>query len=371
MRTRNLIMAAGGLSASLLLVVPGVATAGPKPAPSPEIKSSAVIAPFNLDVRRNSVLVADGGLNLVGKLKKNGTIATIAANQPGASGVARSKDSRWLAFTTTVSNPQTFENTASGLNLWGPWGKRIYADTYAYETKKNPDKKYHYGVKNPSKCVSDALTAMQFPVSYQGQIDSHAYSVAALKGGRWVVADAGANALFSVSKSGKIGTLAVLPPQPFTFDAQAASALGLPDCFIDVTYNFESVPTDVEVGRDGFLYVTTLPGGPESPALGARGKLWKVNPWNGKATEIAGGFLGATNLAIGKKGTFYVAELFAGTITKVGLGTRSTVASLPGVVAVETGPDGSLWAATMANEDPKAPGTIVKIVHGKAYPAGT
>ena len=35
---------------------------------------------FNLDVRRNSVLVADGGLNLVGKLKKDGTTATIAVN---------------------------------------------------------------------------------------------------------------------------------------------------------------------------------------------------------------------------------------------------------------------------------------------------
>ncbi len=365
MRTRSFIMAAGGLSASLLLVVPGVADAKPKPAPDPVVKSSALAAPFNLDVRRNSVLVADGGLNLVGKLKKDGTIATIAADQPGASGVATSRDGKRLAFTTTVTNPETFENSASGLHIWGTKGKRVYADTHAYETKYNPDKGYQYGVKNPSQCVTDALTEMQFPVSYKGLVDSHAYSVAAFKGG-WVVADAGANALFSVSNKGKIRTLAVLPPQPFTFDEASAKALGLPDCFHGVTYAFESVPTDVEVGRDGYLYVTTLPGGPESPALGARGKLWRVNPWTGKAKVVASGFLGATNLAIGKHGEFYVAELFAGQITQLKHGKRSTLVQLPGVVAVETGPDGSIWAGTLGNEDPPAPGTIVKIVKGKA-----
>lgn len=362
MRTRTFITAVGSLSASLLLVVPGVATAGPKPPPTPKIKSTAVVMPFNLDVGRHSVLVADGGLNLVGRLKSDGTIATIAADQPGASGIARSRNGKRLAFTTTVTNFETFENTASGLNIWGPKGKRVYADTHAFETKYNPDKKYHYGVKNPSQCVSDALGPV---ASYKGQVDSHAYSVAAVRGG-WVVADAGANALFSVTNKGKIRTLAVLPPQPFTFDAASAAALELPDCVVGVTYAFESVPTDVEVGRDGFLYVTTLPGGPETPVLGARGKLWRVNPYTGKAKVIASGFLGATNLAIGKHGEFYVAELFGGKITKLSHGKRSTFVNLPGVVAVETGPDGSVWAGTMANEEPPAPGTIVKIVKGKA-----
>ena len=366
MRTRSLIMAAGSLSASLLLVVPGVATAGPKPAPRPVVKSAVLAAPFNLDVRRDAVRVADGGLNLVGKLKADGTIATIAADQPGASGVATSGDGRRLAFTTTVTNMETFENSASGLNIWGPRGKRIYADTHAFEVKHNPDKGNRYGVKNPSQCVSDTLEAMQFPVSYRGQVDSHAYSVAAFKGG-WVVADAGANALFTVTDAGKIRTLAVLPPQPLTFDQATAGALGLPDCFLGVTYAFEPVPTDVEVGRDGYLYVTTLPGGPETPALGARGKLWRVNPRTGRATVVASGFVGATNLAIGKRGEFYVAEFFGGKITVLNHGKRSTLVQLPGVVAVETGPDGSVWAATMANEDPAAPGTIVTIVKGKAH----
>lgn len=367
MRTRTFVMAAGSLSVSLLLVAQGVANAGPAAQPTwkPAIKSRALLAPFNLDIRGSTVRVADGFLNKVGRLKKDGSIATIAAKQPGASGIATSRNGKWLAFTTTVTNQETYENTASGLHLWGPMGTRIYANTHAFEAKYNPDKVYSYGIKNPSKCVSDAFKAIGAPVSYKGEVDSHAYSVAAL-GSRWVVADAGANALFSVSASGKVSTLAVLPPQPFTFDKAAADALKLPDCVVGVTYAFESVPTDVEVGRDGYLYVTTLPGGPETPALGARGKVYRVHPRTGKATVVASGFLGATNLAIGKHGAIYVAEFFGGKITKLSLGKRSTLVSLPGVLAVEIGRGGSVWAGTMGDPESHVPGTIVKIVKGKA-----
>ena len=58
-----------------------------------------------------------------------------------------------------MTNEATFENTASGLNIWGPRGKRVHADTLAYEKANNPDKINHYGVDNPSQCVIDALTA--------------------------------------------------------------------------------------------------------------------------------------------------------------------------------------------------------------------
>ena len=103
----------------------------------------------------------------------------------------------------------------------------------------------------------------------------------------------------------------------------------------------------------------------ETPALGARGKLYRVNPWTGRAKVVADGFLGATNLALGRHGRLYVAELFGGIITKVKHGRKSTFVTLPGVVAVESGPDGSLWAGTLGNQDPPASGTIVKIDNGR------
>ncbi len=201
---RARILIAGTATLGLLVAAPTMASAGgSKPAPEPVVKSSALAAPFNLSVKGHSVLVADGGMNLVGKLKKDGTIKTIAADQPGASGVATS--GRRLAFTTTVTDPATFLNTASGLNIWGPHGKRVYADTLAYDTKKNPDKINTYGVVGyPSgadrECIDGVFSGLSGgAATYTGLVDSHAYSVAAHRNG-WIVADAGANALFRVDR---------------------------------------------------------------------------------------------------------------------------------------------------------------------------
>lgn len=374
MRTSRLLVTTALLTTGALLVSVPAASAGgaraggpPGKAPTPVVKSDQLAAPFNLELARGKVLVADGGLNLVGALRRDGTIATIAADQPGASGIATSGNR--LAFTTTVTDPATFENSESGLNIWSHHGKK-YVDTLAFETKYNPDKINRYGVKHPSQCVSDALSGVGFPVSENGHIDSHAYSVAAFHGG-WIVADAGANVLWRIDWKGRIRTLSVLPPQPAVITAEAAAEFHLPDCVVGVRYAFEPVPTDVEVGRDGMLYVTTLPGGPESAALGARGAVWRVDPWSGKATKIARGFLGATNLALGKHGTIYVAELFGGRVSVVKHGAPHPYVSLPGVVAVESDGHGGLWAATLGNEDPPAPGTIVKITGGKCYRWGT
>ncbi|MGC5165849.1 ScyD/ScyE family protein [Luteimicrobium sp. DT211] len=365
MRTSTKLAAAFGAVALAFATPAAVASAHGKPAPTPNpvVQSDQLAAPFNLDLSFGKVYFADGGLNIVGTLGAGGAPVPIATDQPGTSGVARSGS--YLAFTTTVTNEETFENSASGLNIWGPLGSRVYADTHAFEVTNNPDKVNHYGVTNPSQCVTDALTAAQFPVSYTGQVDSHSYSVASYGRG-FVVADAGANALWKISSTGQISTLAVLPPQPHRITAPEATALGLPACVVGVTYAFEPVPTDVEVGRDGALYVTTLPGGPEGPQLGARGSLWRVDG-RGHVSQVATGFLGATNLAIGSRGEVYVAELFGGQISKVDHGRVTPFVTLPGVVAVETARDGSVWAATLANDDPPAPGTIVQITKGHTH----
>ncbi|MFH8251234.1 ScyD/ScyE family protein [Microbacterium sp. B2969] len=362
-------LVAGVLAGGLVLATPMMASAGVGGKPDPKVLSDQMVAPFNLALSAPDIYVADGFIGLVGTLQPDGSLAPVAVDQPGASGVATSGGT--LAFTTTVSDEVTGENTASGLNIWGPGGSKISADTHAYETAHNPDSVNHYGVDKPSQCVIDSFTAVGFPYDYTGQIDSHAYSVAAYGSG-WVVADAGANALWSIDSSGAISTLAVLPPQPLTVTPELAAAVGLPSpqCFAGgVTYSFEPVPTDVEVGSDGALYITTLPGGPESPVLGARGALWKYTPSNGKLVKIAGGFLGATNLALGLKGEIYVAEYFAGKISLVKKnGQKSDYLPLQNVIALETDADGALWAGTTITLDPSqpaAPGTIVKVKDGK------
>lgn len=359
--SRMRCVAAAVVAVGMLLATPVTANAHGR-APSPpkaSVVSTAVAAPFNLEISHRGVLVADGGMNLVGKLARDGSITPLATDQPGAAGVALSRDGRTMAFTTTVTDPGSFTNTESGLHIWGPKGQKTYVDMHAYEVAHNPDKGIRYGAKNPSTCVSDALTAADIPVSYTGGVDSHAYSVAAYGDG-WIVADAGANVVWHVDRRGHLRTLAVLPAQPVKITAEQAEALGLPSCVVGTTYKFESVPTDVEVSRSGQIYVTTLPGGPESPALGARGSVYRIDGWGRHVKKVATGFLGATNLALAPNGDIYVAELFGGKISVLHRGTVSTFLELPGVVAVEIS-GGSVWAATMGDEESQSPGTIVKV----------
>lgn len=322
------------------------------------VLTTQVGAPFNIHVADYGIYFADGGSGMVGKLRPNGRIQTIVAHATGASGVAY-KEGR-LAYTTTISDPNTFENTASALHIKSRY-RHVRANTLAYERRHNPDKVNTYGIHDPTPCQVEALGPQ---ARYTGLEDSHAYSVAAW-GNTWLVADAGGNDILVVNKWGHIRTLAVLPAQPTVITAEGAAALGLdPECFEGTTYGFEPVPTDVEVGPNGRIYVSTLPGGPEGPGFGARGAVYRVNPWTGKATLVAKGFAGATNVAVGKHGRVFVAELFGGRISMIRGKTISGYVDLPGVVAVEAR-NGSLWAATL-DVNFEGPGSIVKVGHNHA-----
>ena len=112
-----------------------------------------------------------------------------------------------------------------------------------------------------------------------------------------------------------------MPPTPVTITADAAAANHLPDCTVGLVYEFEPVPTDVELGPDGWLYVSSLPGGPEDPSLGANGRVYKVNPKSGKVKLVAGGFISTVDVAVANNGDVYVAELFTGRIMKIKAGS--------------------------------------------------
>jgi hypothetical protein len=166
-----------------------------------------------------------------------------------------------------------------------------------------------------------------------------------------------------VDRWGHVSLIAVLPAQPITITPDIAAANQLPACAVGITYRSEAVPTDVEVGPDGRLYVTTLPGG----LSGNPGSVYRVSRWGGYPQRIATGFQGATNLAIDPWGGIYVAELAGGTISKVVNGKPVTVLTLPGVVADEWA-NGHLYASTSpaaltegAGPTPPPPGTIVEL----------
>lgn len=179
-----------------------------------------------------------------------------------------------------------------------------------------------------------------------------------------MVGDAGGNDLLQVDRHGRISVLSVLPRQPTTISASGAAALGLPDCVVGAVYNFEPVPTDVEVAANGRLVVSLLPGGPEDPSLGARGAVYSVNPRTGHATRLAGGFAGATNVALGSHGRIFVSELFAGRISVIDHGRVRPYVDLAGPLGL-TYAHGTLYAGTSGPTDaegnPTGPGTIVAI----------
>ncbi|MET0954726.1 MAG: ScyD/ScyE family protein [Cryobacterium sp.] len=196
------------------------------------------------------------------------------------------------------------------------------ADLGEWEATENPDQVNTYGfVDLPEEC------AAQFPPpptgppgpdtppppTYTGVVDTHVYASTATRNEIYV-ADAGGNDILRVGLDGAVSTVAVLPPTaPVTATADLVAQFGFPECAVGLDYVFEPVPTDVEIGPKGWLYVTSLPGGPEDPSLGARGSVVKVNPRTGEVVTVATGFVGATGLAIDDRtGTIAVAEMFGG-----------------------------------------------------------
>ena len=211
---------------------------------------------------------------------------------------------------------------------------KVLANLLAYEQQHNPDHKYTYGFENlPQSCVKQ-LPPQLGPPTYRGVIDSHAYSVAATHSG-YYVADAAGNDILHVSATGAISTVTVLPPQPAVVTSAGARANHLPQCTVGQTYRFEAVPTDVEMGNDGYLYTSTLPGGPEDASLGARGGVWRINPHTGAATQIATGLLGGTNVAVAPDGTVYATELFGNRVDRIENGHPVEIASLPAPSGLE------------------------------------
>lgn len=207
------------------------------------------------------------------------------------------------------------EEKALLMKLGKRGGPKQLADLAAYEKAKNPDQINTYGfIDLPETCAAQFDSAGPAgPATHTGEVDSHPYASVATRDGVYV-ADAGANDILKVGYNGKISTVAVLPPtEPVVITQEAAAVFGVPDCAVGYKYTFEGVPTDIEVGPNGWLYVTSLPGGPEDGSMGALGAVYKINPWSGKIVKIASGFTGTTGLAVDDRtGVVLVAEMFGG-----------------------------------------------------------
>ena len=316
-----LVLAASGLSP---------ATAAQRPQPSwHRTISSGPVAPFQVARHRGSVYFSDGFAGTVTKITRRGE-RVVARVKGEIAGVEFAPRGNTMAFTAGTQRSNT-------LRIRRPGHRTVVGHLKSYESRVNPDAGQTYGVvAGGNDCANEFFAQISGgPATYQGIVDSHPYQVASLPRGAWAVADAAGNSILKVNRRGRVSTLALLPPQPMTFTQEQADALGAPDCIVGVTYAFEPVPTDVERGPKGSLWVSTLPGGPEDPSLGARGSIYRISR-HGDVRRVATGFLGATNLAVTPRGVAYVAELFGGQITRVARnGARRQAVAVKNPLAVE------------------------------------
>ena len=354
MKLSRVTVAAAGACA-VALAVPTSAPASPASSTVSDPIVGGLLAPLQIDLgHHGEIYVAQSFSGTLTRVNGDGTTEDLLSEPTGIDAVSSGR--RGVAYTTTDFEEAT-RSALVKLRKHDGTVKTV-ADLWPYEQEKNPDASNTYGFLDlTDECAAevDALPPPPPdegpPVSgepYTGNEDSHPYALADDGWGGWYVADAGMNAIVHVTKRGHISTVAVLPPQPVEVTADAATALGMPECTVGSTFAFEPVPTDVEVARGGKLIVSLLPGGPENPSLGARGSVYEVKAgWgghhrrygqhgkHGRVKLIAGGFLGATNVALGDRGRIYVAELFGGKVSVIKHGDVSTVAELPNPAGVE------------------------------------
>jgi hypothetical protein len=279
--------------------------------------------PLQLQAVPGGALVAETSAGSVSFFGDDGFRQTIVSNQGFVGGVDYNS-SYDVAFTATRGGEDSPPRSTLRLVEGSPARAGVargepafkvstLANLTRYERRNNPDGGQTYGIARLGDCK---VPKMLRP--YTGIVESNPYAVAASRDGGWYVADAAANAILHVSDDGDVETTAVLPVQRIRITKAMAEEAGLPKCTRGKVLRYEPVPTDVEEAPNGALFVTLLPGeGPSSP----RGRLVRINPENGKVKRLAGGFNGATNLALAG-GRIFVAELFGGKITSVNRATK-------------------------------------------------
>lgn len=347
MRRSSAIATTATLGAIALMTLATPATAapnGPKPPVPGDTATQAehLVTPLTFDVTPNGTLYI--GQSFAGLLTKvSGGASETLATGPGIDAVSTLGD----VVTWGEREGDMEQVFASRLMQRAADGTVTSIDVLAWEQANNPDASAEYGFRDLTpECLAQIPPfLLPFVGPHGGAIDTHVYGSLMLKDVTYV-ADAGANAVLAVDPAGNITTVAVLPPSSLVATAELAASFGLPECVVGHDFITEPVPTDVELGTDGWLYVTTLPGGPEDPSAGARGEVYRVNPETGEVELYASGFAGATGLAVAPNGTVFVAELFGNQVSVISKrGEVSTFADLPSPAGIEW-QSGRLYVST-------------------------
>jgi hypothetical protein len=367
MRTRHILAATAALaiaggSAGAAFTGAGAAaahqaSAGSRAKPTVSVVAKKLVGPLSVAQAPDGTRYwTDSFAGPLYKQLPGGQPTVVFAGSKKAAAEGVSADGGVLRFTT--GDPHNKGGKVWTLDATGQ--PQLVGDTYAYEKAANPDGKFQYGLlKTPKSCL--AQLPKNVPPSYSKVKESHPYATAVANGITYV-ADAGANAVVAISPAGVFSTVAALKPVKVKITASGAKANKLPACAVGKKYAFEAVPTDIEYGPDGQLYVSSLGGGPEDGSLGAHGRVLKIDPATGRVTTLVDGLVSPTGVAVAGNGDVYVTQLFAGVISRIAAGSSKAkpFVEVPLPAAVEATATG-LLATINALPGKKPKGEVVTI----------
>jgi hypothetical protein len=256
------------LAASSAVAAP--AASGESLPPGLSIIASGLAAPTHIAFGRHHDLYAAniGSGSITRSDLRTGATTTVRSGLGFSPGVAVGEHGQVL-FTASQGKIESGA-TAAGVFAVTRAGTRQVGDTLAWELAHNPDGQ-----------------------QLAGDSTSNPYSVLALDD-RIIVADAGANDLLVIGRKGVRRTLTVFP---VIHDG--------PDCSVrpengGIGTGCDPTPTDVELGPDGFLYVSGLSG-----EAAGQGRIYKVNPRSGAIVRTWSGLPPLTGIAVARDGTIY------------------------------------------------------------------
>jgi hypothetical protein len=342
----------------------GITSGGNTAAKAPVLLTDKLVGPLHVSAgRHGSVTVSESFAGRLTRVDSEGTRHVLyeTPDWSVAGNARQGGETYFLESKGAGPNPAAL---AGHVRIIGEDGRqRTLGDFAAMETEENADGDTRYGYRDlPDGCAAKLPPTM--PETYEGEVDSHPYGIA-LTDETIYVADAGANSVVSVDAgSGTTETVAVLPPRPYEITKDVAAANGLPECVVGTTYDFEAVPTDVAVGRDGWLYVTSLPGGPEDPKMGPRGAIFRVDPDGDEVELVADDILTPTGLALAENGDMYVASLFGDGVLKIDPDSGDQTLVLAAVFTADVALRGdTLYATVNALPGPNGPpdGRVVSL----------
>ncbi|MBC7638297.1 MAG: ScyD/ScyE family protein [Rhodoferax sp.] len=278
-RNRILVVATSGL----VLLGVGQAPASAAPLPMPQVVASGLNGPFSVAYGQGRLFVAESGAGQVSAVDlASGAKSVVVADLNGPSGVAAVGGGSLAVITggSEVPDASTYNGSASIFTV-RDGRATLVADLQAYELANNPDGQPQF---DSDGVPLDAL--------------SNPYSIAAGRGQTLaLVADAGANAVLAISRSGDVSTFFV---PPLVTSGPCASVPNNDPRQLGC----DPVPTGVAYGPGGTVWVSTA-----SALVPGQGRVYVLDGRTRAVIRTITGLSAPTGLAVAADGTAYVSEV--------------------------------------------------------------